>query len=139
MQLFWRLDSRIVWVKVLRTNFELKTAGLFKYVWPILPSGVKDRSSHRRCSVRKDVLRNFAKFTGRSVTLLKKRLWHWCFPLNFAKFLRTPFYRTPPSINTSIDKEQSSRILLKWLNGDYTKVDVGNSYVAISENFLNYG
>ena len=24
-------------------------------------------------------------------TLLKKRLWHRCFPLNFAKFLRTPF------------------------------------------------
>ena len=24
-------------------------------------------------------------------TLLKKRLWHSCFPVNFAKFLRTPF------------------------------------------------
>ena len=24
-------------------------------------------------------------------TLLRKRLWHRCFPLNFAKFLRTPF------------------------------------------------
>ena len=24
-------------------------------------------------------------------TLLKKRLWHGCFPVNFAKFLRTPF------------------------------------------------
>ena len=24
-------------------------------------------------------------------TLLKKRLWHRCFPLNFAKFQRTPF------------------------------------------------
>ena len=55
---------------------------------------------------RKGVLRNFAKFTGkhlcqslffnkvaglRSVTLLKKRLWHRCFPVNFAKFLRIPF------------------------------------------------
>ena len=64
------------------------------------------RSSHRRCSVRKDVLRNFEKFTGkhlcqslffnkvvglRPATLLKKRLWHRCFPVNFAKFLRTPF------------------------------------------------
>ena len=30
-------------------------------------------------------------------TLLKKRLWCRCFPVNFAKFLRTPFfYRTPP-------------------------------------------
>ena len=27
--------------------------------------------------------------------LLKKRLQHKCFPVNVAKFLRTPFYRTP--------------------------------------------
>ena len=27
----------------------------------------------------------------RSATLLKKKLWHRCFPVNFAKFLRTPF------------------------------------------------
>ena len=51
---------------------------------------------------KKGVLRNFAKFTGkhpcqsllfrlRPTTLLKKRLWHRCFPVNFAKFLRTPF------------------------------------------------
>ena len=26
----------------------------------------------------------------RSATLLKKRFWCWCFPVNFAKFLRTP-------------------------------------------------
>ena len=68
-------------------------------------------SSHQRCSVRKCVLRNFAKFTGKSLrqiifliklqasdhrptTLLKKNLWNRCFPVNFVKFLRTPFYRT---------------------------------------------
>ena len=61
--------------------------------------------------MKKDVLKNFAKFTGkhlyqsfffnkvahlRPATLLKKRLWHSCFPVNSAKFLRTPFfYRTP--------------------------------------------
>ena len=28
----------------------------------------------------------------RSATLLKKRLWHSCFPVNFAKFLRTPSF-----------------------------------------------
>ena len=27
----------------------------------------------------------------RSATLLKKRLWHRCFSVNFVKFLRTPF------------------------------------------------
>ena len=26
--------------------------------------------------------------------VLKKRLWHWCFPMNFAKFSRTPFLQT---------------------------------------------
>ena len=28
----------------------------------------------------------------RPATLLKKRLWHRCFPVNFAKFLRTTFF-----------------------------------------------
>ena len=66
------------------------------------------RSSWQRCSVRKGFLINFAKFTGkhlcqslffnkvaglRSATLLKKRLWHRCFPVNFVKFLRTPFWK----------------------------------------------
>ena len=56
---------------------------------------------------KKGVLRNFTKFTGkqlcqslffnkvaglRPATLLKKRLWHSCFPVNFVKFLRTPFF-----------------------------------------------
>ena len=67
---------------------------------------IPSRSSHQRCSVRIGVLRNFAKFTGkhlcqslffnkvaalRPATLLKKRLWHRCFPMNFVNFLRTPF------------------------------------------------
>ena len=55
---------------------------------------------------KKSVLRKFIKFTGkhlcqslffnrvaglRPATLLKKRLWHRCFPVNFEIFLRTPF------------------------------------------------
>ena len=57
-------------------------------------------------SVTKDVLRNFTIFTGKYLfqclflnkvaglspaILLKSRLWHRCFPVNFAKYLRTPF------------------------------------------------
>ena len=38
-------------------------------------------------------------------TLFKKRLWHRCFPVNFAKFLRTPF-----SQNTS------GRLLLNYMH-----------------------
>ena len=62
------------------------------------------RSSHRRYSVKKGVLKNFRKthrktpvlasflnkVAGlRPSTLLKKRPQHRCFPVNFAKFLRT--------------------------------------------------
>ena len=55
------------------------------------------RSNHWRWSVAKGVLRNFARFTGkhlcslRPATLLKKRPWHRCFSVNFAKFQRKPF------------------------------------------------
>ena len=64
------------------------------------------RTSHQRCSLKKGVLRDFAKFTGKQLcqnlffnkvaalmpaTLLKKELWHRYFPVNFAKFLKTPF------------------------------------------------
>ena len=62
---------------------------------------ILDRNSHRRCSIRKDVHRNFAKFTGKNTyvrvslcqacNFIKKRLWHRCFTVNFAKCLRTPF------------------------------------------------
>ena len=45
----------------------------------------------------------------RPVTLLKKRLWHRCFPVNFAKFLRTPFLQ-----NTS------GRLLLSFIQIVYS-------------------
>ena len=65
------------------------------------------RSSRPEVFCKKDVLRNIAKFRGkhlcqslffnkvaslRPITLLKKRLWRRCFPVNFVKFLRTPFF-----------------------------------------------
>ena len=66
------------------------------------------RSSHRRCSVKKAVLKNFAKLTGKHLcqslffnkvagvayNFVEKETVaqvHRCFPVNFAKFLRTPF------------------------------------------------
>ena len=32
-------------------------------------------------------------FRAQPAALLKKRLRHWCFPVNFAKFLRTPLLK----------------------------------------------
>ena len=53
---------------------------------------------------KKGVLENFTKFTAKHLCqslffnnkvaiLLKMRLWHRCFPGNFAKFLRTTFFK----------------------------------------------
>ena len=51
---------------------------------------IKNRSIHRMC-----ILRNFAKFTGKhlchSLFLIKLQPKAQCFPVNFAKFLTTPF------------------------------------------------
>ena len=55
--------------------------------------------------MKKGVLKNFTKFTGKHlcqslffnkvVGLRRKRLWHRCFLVNFMKFLEHFFYRTP--------------------------------------------
>ena len=75
------------------------------------------RSIRLEVFCKKGVLRNFAKFTGkhlcqslffnkvaglRSTTLLKKGLWHKCFPVNFVKFLSTRTWKKrflPPKID----------------------------------------
>ena len=60
------------------------------------------RSSHGRCSIKKvflKILQNTQENTSARVSfliqfpasLLQNRLWHRCFPVNFAKFLRTLF------------------------------------------------
>ena len=93
------------------------------------------RSNHWRCSVKKGVLKNFAKLTGkhlclslffnkvasrRSATLLKKKLWHRCFPVDFAKFLRTPFfYSFAKFLRTPFVRNTSERLLL-WTTASET-------------------
>ena len=75
------------------------------------------RNSRPEVFCKIGALRNFAKLTGKhlcqrlffnkvaglgSTTLLKKILWHRCFPANFAKFLRTPFFLRTPAVAASI-------------------------------------
>ena len=76
------------------------TAFLKKNMQYMKKSFVSDRSSRPKVFCKKGVLRNFTKFTGkhlcqslffkkvaglRPATLLKKRLWHSWFPVNFVK------------------------------------------------------
>ena len=92
-------------------DFILVTKQHFLFFVNNLDSLMRQRSiitsrSNRPEVFCKKVVRNFAKFTGKHLcqspifnkvaglrppTLLKKILWHRCFPVNFAKFLRTPF------------------------------------------------
>ena len=77
------------------------------------------RSSRPEVFCKKFVLKNFTKIHRKTpvpesffnkiaglkpATLLKKRLWHRCFPVNFVKYLITPitYYRTPP-VTASVD------------------------------------
>ena len=75
-------------------------------------SGLMQMCSHRSSGLevfyKKHVLKNFEKFTGKHLwqnlslnkiagltcfpVNSKEILWHRCFPVNFAKFIRTPFF-----------------------------------------------
>ena len=94
----------------------------------------KYRSSHRRFSIRKGVLRNFAKFRGKYLCqsllfnkfaglrpgiLFKKGLWHRWFPVSFAKFLNTIF--------TEYLRATASASNLFWMNFQWKFL----TYIAI--------
>ena len=104
LSLFFNKDNCNVVIKILRRNdnFPVNFSKFSGKVFYRTPT----RSSHQKCSARKGILRNFVKFTGKHLSqsvffnkvaglmpasLLKKSLRHSCSPVNFAKFLRTPF------------------------------------------------
>ena len=74
------------------------------------------RNSHRRCSVKKRVLKNCAIFTKkhprwslflrklqRLAALFKKKLKNKCFPVSTVKFLRNNFFkRSRPEVLSAI-------------------------------------
>ena len=52
-----------------------------------------------------------------STILLEKRLWRWCFPVNFAKVLRTPFLqntygRLPLTRRTMLPRHIPGKIII---------------------------
>ena len=95
------MKTNIIFTSAFR-RFDHNTASLSKCI----PFPRRNKSNRPEVFCKKRVLRNFAKFTGKQLfqsfffnkvagltpaTLLKKRLWRRCFPVNFVKFLRTPF------------------------------------------------
>ena len=85
------------------------------------------RSSCSQVFYRKAVLWNLAKFTGKHLcknlffnkvaalmpsTVLEKRLWHRCFPVNFAQFFKNIFYYTTPLVAAFEEYIIKSRVAL---------------------------
>ena len=109
----------------------------------------ESRSSHRRCSVRKGVLRisqNSQENTCEPATLLKKRLWYRCFPVNYVKFLRTPFSRNTSGrlplnvdLNTARQKQVSQLILIQSLEiKRFQKFGTWKAFYSWSKVFFQY-
>ena len=106
-------ENNVNFMKFLRTPLDIEHLWwlllLFqiRYANFLLLSPFTYRSSRPEVFCKKGVLTSFTKLTGkhrcqslffckshlflRPATLLKQRLWRKCFPVNFAKFLRTPF------------------------------------------------
>ena len=106
-----------VLLKLINHGIRLKTRTFF-FIWPSLFScntkvnlnycvGVKEKwpkkscrnqdteAVARMCPVKKvflEMSQNSQENTCVRISLLKKRLWHRCFPMNFVTFLRTPFF-----------------------------------------------
>ena len=72
----------------------------------------------------------FNKVAGlRSATLLKKRLWHRHFPVNFAKFSRTPFLQ---NTNGWLLLQFQTFYKIPW------KILVLNRYLILNSKFLDH-
>ena len=107
------------------------------YVWITMKSwnNISDRweAVIQMCSITKvllDISQNSREDTCtrvylRPATFLKKRLWHICLPVNFVKFLRTPFYRRTPVVASyrNICTKNKEPAPLKWRNRNYREVD----------------
>ena len=91
----------------------------------------RNRSSHQRCSTEKRCSLNFRKIHRkipvpesiffkkvaglRPATLLKKRLWHRWFSVNFAKFFKNIFFFYRTLLDDCFWRKQQQKITLSWV------------------------
>ena len=90
---FWSLDMKIVKFKTRWRKWGYK----FRKHALSDSNSFCSRSSHRRCSMKRGVLKNFAKLTGKHLmpgTILKKR--HRCF-LSVLQNVYENLYKTTPT------------------------------------------
>ena len=111
-----------------------------------------NRSSHFS---NKSVLRNFAKFTGkpqcqglffnkiaglRPTTLLKRRILHMCFPVNFSKFPISvfPIEHLRWLLLTEMETLKCCSDVHQWLNGTRSDCFWRTAQVQLSMVFGEY-
>ena len=73
-----------------------KVVAFFAVPWKLFYFRKKFWRSRSEVFCKKGALRNFATWNLKPATSIKMQHWHRFFPVNFTKFLETPFYRTPP-------------------------------------------
>ena len=79
----------------------VKYRGTFIKVIPIIDVVLVlslQKSSRPEVFFKKGLLQTFVKFRCEPATLLKKRLWHRYFPVNFANFQEHFFYKAVASV-----------------------------------------
>ena len=118
------------------------------------------RSSHRMCSVKKGVLRYFAKLTGKYLcqslffnkvtgltpaTLLKKKLWYRCFPVNFVKFLTAPFLQNTSGqlflaqlVKLVLNKNTKVTKTFFWGKSYSIQNVINGAFFGLKSAFLNF-
>ena len=95
---------------------KLRNSWLISFLKKHRSSHRRSRSSHRRCSIKKGILKNFVNLTGKHLywslfliklqalslqVFFKKRLQHKCLPVKFAKFLRALIFEEHLQTNAS--------------------------------------
>ena len=110
---------------------------IFFCCWRIIISFSK--AVVQRCSVKKmflEISRNSQENTCaresislRRATLLKKRFWHRCFPVNFVKFRRTPFFHRTPLVTTY---GFSIMVLNSWHRSSFQRLTVLYTGIAFT-------
>ena len=76
---------------------------------------------HRKAPVPESFLN---KFVGlRPGTLLKQRVWHRCFPVNFANFFRTSILYQKHTKTCKIQKTNPREFIILQTNHRYTDLD----------------
>ena len=76
---------------------------------------------------------SFRSSHQRPATLLKKRLWHRCFPVNFAKFLRTRFLQNTSGrllLDFILKKQQFKSLAV------FSSIFVNNTKIIADYNFV---